>query len=915
MDKILTYLSRTQNRITLFIITISFLNFQESSAQTITYNSGTSTWVAPAGVTSVQVETWGGGGNGARRSSNGAGGGGGGGAYSMRTITVVPGNTYYINVGSGGNGSASTVTNGGDSWFSATNLVSGALVLAKGGNSVGDSPVGGTGGNYNDGIGDVRRSGGNGSNASGSNAGGGGSSAGSGAIGGSATNNFGAIAPSGGGNGGNGRLDSEGEGSGSNGTAPGGGGGGSYRTSNTQNGGNGGTGKVILKVLGPVFTYDTTGTQEWIVPAGIHHIQVETWGGGGRGGSRDSGNNNTGFGGGGAGGYSRSTLAVTPGQSYYYNVGGGSNSTSAGNDSWFSTTNSTSNALVRAKGGTSVPNNTTTGATGGATTGGTDPAIGTTKTAGGNGDNGAVNTKGGNGGASPNGGSGGAGAPFSASASANGSSGNNPGGGGGGAYRAGSGTGSPTGGTGGNGRVSIRLITPDLSIVNTVSNTSPLIGDNVTFTLTVTNNSTLDAATNVVVTDLLPSGFTYVSHSGGTYDHTTGKWTIANLSTTSTSVLTIIAKINTTGIYTNNAEVTADQSDLNQNNNKSASTVFPRQRSANLQINKEVNEHTPLVGGTIIFTITAYNSGPEDATGVVVQDILPFGFVYQSHSGGTFTNGEWAVGNLNKGSIQVLTITAVVQPTGNYYNNASIHGNEMDPVMSNNTAGVIINPTYPAKVITLQCLDGVTYDLNPLLTGIDIPAGAAPSWHTATPATAGNIYAGSTTAAPAGTYYVAFYDTAAGCYSKTIQVEVNSITCKTDLQIVKTVSNPKPKVGSTVTFTLTITNNGPDDATGVVIEDVVPNGYTAITNISNSGNLVGNTLTWNGLSINNTQTQVLTFEAKVKAPGVGTSHDNTASVVNSDQQDPDLTNNEDTIGTDPMKSLLVTNPMIYQKIK
>lgn len=912
MTKIDTNQIRFKSNVMMFLIIISFFTFQESIAQTLTYNSGTATWVAPAGVTSVQVETWGAGGNGARRSTNGAGGGGGGGAYSLRSLTVVPGNTYYINVGAGGNGSNSTVVNGGDSWFSATNVVGGALVLSKGGNSVGDSPVGGTGGNYADGIGDIRRSGGSGANSSGSNAGGGGSSAGSGAIGTNATNNFGAVAPSGGANGGNGRLASDNEGSGSAGTAPGGGGGGSYRTANTQNGGDGGLGRVVIKVLGPVLTYDSVGMQEWVAPAGVSSIQVETWGAGGRGGSRTSNNNDTGFGGGGAGGYSSSIVSVTPGQTYYYRVGVGASSTTAGEDSWFSTTNTTTGSLVRAKGGNSVPDNTTTGASGGATTGGTNPAIGTTKTAGGTGTNGGVGQNGGTGGASPNGGTGGTGK--SNAGAGNGNTGNNPGGGGGGSYRAGSGSGSPTGGNGGNGQVKIQIISSDIEIVNSVNTTSPLIGDNVTFTLTVKNNGPTNA-TNIVVTDILPTGFAYVNHSGGTYNNTTGKWTIASLNNAATSVLTIVAAINATGVYTNNAVVTADQSDLNQINNKSASTVFPRERTANLQINKEVNNHIPLIGGTIIFTITAYNSGPENATGVVVQDILPFGFAYQSHTGGTFLNGEWTVGNLSKGSVQTLTITAVVQPTGNYYNNASIHGNEIDPVVSNNTAGVIINPTYPTKVITLQCLDGVTYDLNPLLTGIAIPSGATPSWHIATPATFGNIYAGSTTSAPAGTYYVAFYDTVAGCYSKTIPVQVNSIACKTDLQIVKTVSNPKPKVGSMVTFTLTITNNGPDDATGVLIEDVVPNGYTAITNISNSGNLAGNTLTWSGLSINNAQTQILTFEAKVKAPGIGTSHDNTASVANSDQQDPDLTNNEDSIGTDPAKSLLVTNPMIHQKTK
>ena len=36
-----------------------------------------------------------------------------------------------------------------------------------------------------------------------------------------------------------------------------------------------------------------------------------------------------------------------------------------------------------------------------------------------------------------------------------------------------------------------------------------------------------------------------------------------------------------------------------------------------------------------------------------------------------------------------------------------------------------------------------------------------------------------------------------------------------DLAVTKTVSNPTPNVGDTITFTVTLTNNGPDAATGV----------------------------------------------------------------------------------------------------
>jgi uncharacterized repeat protein (TIGR01451 family) len=52
---------------------------------------------------------------------------------------------------------------------------------------------------------------------------------------------------------------------------------------------------------------------------------------------------------------------------------------------------------------------------------------------------------------------------------------------------------------------------------------------------------------------------------------------------------------------------------------------------------------------------------------------------------------------------------------------------------------------------------------------------------------------------------------------------------------VKTVNATTPNVGDVVTFTIEVTNQGPSDATNVAFEDVVPNGYSAISNISNGG--------------------------------------------------------------------------------
>ena len=45
-----------------------------------------------------------------------------------------------------------------------------------------------------------------------------------------------------------------------------------------------------------------------------------------------------------------------------------------------------------------------------------------------------------------------------------------------------------------------------------------------------------------------------------------------------------------------------------------------------------------------------------------------------------------------------------------------------------------------------------------------------------------------------------------------------------DLAVTKTVNNPAPNVGDTVTFTITVTNLGPDTATNVTLHDILPAG-------------------------------------------------------------------------------------------
>ena len=104
------------------------------------------------------------------------------------------------------------------------------------------------------------------------------------------------------------------------------------------------------------------------------------------------------------------------------------------------------------------------------------------------------------------------------------------------------------------------LITPavqaDLSLTKVANPTEVMLGDNVTYTINVTNDGPADT-TGVTVTDLLPGGLAYVSHTAsvGSYDPATGLWTIGAMAATAVETLQIVAQTLATGDYTNTAQV------------------------------------------------------------------------------------------------------------------------------------------------------------------------------------------------------------------------------------------------------------------------------------------------------------------------------------------------------------------------
>ena len=116
----------------------------------------------------------------------------------------------------------------------------------------------------------------------------------------------------------------------------------------------------------------------------------------------------------------------------------------------------------------------------------------------------------------------------------------------------------------------------------------------------------------------------------------------------------------------------------------------------------------------------------------------------------------------------------------------------------------------------------------------------------------------------------------------------------TDLAIEKTDDVDLAAPGDTLTYRLTISNLGPGDATGVVIEDVVPIG-TSFVVASDGGTEAGGVVSWPSFDLSSGEvvTRTVTFEVAFSFPP-GTTHIINAASVSDDGAsglDPDPSNN------------------------
>lgn len=181
----------------------------------------------------------------------------------------------------------------------------------------------------------------------------------------------------------------------------------------------------------------------------------------------------------------------------------------------------------------------------------------------------------------------------------------------------------------------------DLSISKAASPSPVVVGQNLTYTLTV-RNAGPDVATDVHVRDTLnnllnPGGLMSAAVTSGTgtcnpagpaNGNVTVDCTIPTLANGASAVVTLVVKPANTGAddltRTNSATVHSnDVGDPNRGNNTSNTTSTTVQPRVDVTVSKSVTPDPVRVGEPLVYVVTARNNGPSTARNVRISDALP----------------------------------------------------------------------------------------------------------------------------------------------------------------------------------------------------------------------------------------------------------------------------------------------------
>ena len=235
-------------------------------------------------------------------------------------------------------------------------------------------------------------------------------------------------------------------------------------------------------------------------------------------------------------------------------------------------------------------------------------------------------------------------------------------------------------------KTAVRNITvPEIITVKEVNSSDIHIGDEITYTITVSNSGKINA-TNVVIRDILPEGLKFINASnGGVYDPVTGIITwILNITANSTVDLTADVCVNKSGNITNTVNV----------GNKTSNCTIESGDIVDLEIHIVADKSEIYVGDNIVYTVTVINNGPSDAINTIANILIPNALSILSYNAtkGTFdiTSGNWSIGNLTNGEKVVLTFVAKALNEGNSTVYVNVTSETFEVIMENNYDNVTV---------------------------------------------------------------------------------------------------------------------------------------------------------------------------------------------------------------------------------
>ena len=235
-------------------------------------------------------------------------------------------------------------------------------------------------------------------------------------------------------------------------------------------------------------------------------------------------------------------------------------------------------------------------------------------------------------------------------------------------------------------KTAVRNITvPEIITVKEVNSSDIHIGDEITYTITVSNSGKINA-TNVVIRDILPEGLRFINASnGGVYDPVTGIITwILNITANSTVDLTADVCVNKSGNITNTVNV----------GNKTSNCTIESGDIVDLEIHIVADKSEIYVGDNIVYTVTVINNGPSDAINTIANILIPNALSILSYNAtkGTFdiTSGNWSIGNLTNGEKVVLTFVAKALNEGNSTVYVNVTSETFEVILENNYDNVTV---------------------------------------------------------------------------------------------------------------------------------------------------------------------------------------------------------------------------------